>query len=223
MRFEEGKFYGIYKPEGVTSFSVVAKVRKISGIKRVGHAGTLDPLACGVLVVAVGRDATKGIDKFVKKEKEYVAEIMLGFESTTDDREGEKIEYKKSFKFLKKSPELGDVKKVLKKFVGKIEQVPPVYSALKINGKPAYKYARGGEVLDMEKKKREVEIFDIEVLEYKWPILKIKVNTGSGVYIRSLARDVGRQMGVGGYLRFLERTRVGGFKKEDCVNIESLK
>lgn len=223
MEFKEGEFYGVYKPEGVTSFDVVARIRKLSGIKRVGHAGTLDPLACGVLVVAVGREATKKIDSFVKKQKEYIAEIKFGYESSTDDREGEKREYVSSPEFSKKIPGRENIEKILKKFVGKIEQTPPVYSALKIDGKPAYKYARGGEDIDMRKKTREVEIFDIEILSYQFPMLKIRVTTGSGVYIRSLARDIGREIGVGGYLNFLERTRVGDFRKEECLILENIK
>jgi tRNA pseudouridine55 synthase len=208
--------FAFYKPKGITSNDAVQKVRNIVGRSvRVGHAGTLDPLAQGVLVIAVGREATKKISEVVKKEKEYIAEITLGFESATDDAEGEK----KEIKFSEK-PKLEDIKKILPEFIGHIKQTPPIYSAIKISGKEAYKYARQGQVVEMES--RDVEIKDIEILEYAWPKLKIKVLTGPGVYIRSLARDIGRKLGVGGYLSFLERTRVGDFKKEDAILMENL-
>lgn len=208
--------FAFYKPKGITSNDAVQKVRSIVGRSvKVGHAGTLDPLAQGVLVIAVGREATKTISEVVKKEKEYVAEITLGFESATDDAEGEKskIEYSKE-------PTIEDIQGSFKDFIGNIKQIPPIYSAIKIEGREAYKYARQGQVVEM--KSREVEIKNIELVEYAWPKLKIKVLTGPGVYIRSLARDIGKKLGVGGYLSFLERTRVGDFKKEDAVSVENL-
>lgn len=210
--------FSFYKPKGITSNDAVQKVRSIVGRSvRVGHAGTLDPLARGVLVIAVGREATKTISEVVKKEKEYVAEITLGFESSTDDAEGEKIPRQAQDK---PNPNLEDVQKTFPEFIGRIKQIPPIYSAIKVRGQEAYKYARQGQVVEM--KSREVEIKNIELLEYKWPLLKIKVLTGPGVYIRSLARDIGKKLGVGGYLSFLERTRVGDFKKEDAVLVENL-
>ena len=209
--------FAFYKPRGITSNDAVQKVRSIVGRSvRVGHAGTLDPLAQGVLVIAVGREATKTISEVVKKEKEYIAEITLGFESSTDDAEGEKTPLNAS-----KQPTLEEIIKTFPEFIGNIKQTPPIYSAIKIQGQEAYKYARQGRVVEM--KSREVEIKNIELLEYAWPILKIKVLTGPGVYIRSLARDIGRKLGVGGYLSFLERTRVGDFKKKDSITDEKLK
>jgi len=208
--------FAFYKPKGITSNDAVQKVRSIVGRSvRVGHAGTLDPLAQGVLVIAVGREATKTISEVVKKEKEYIAEITLGFESSTDDAEGEKtkIEYSRE-------PLVEEVTGSFKEFIGHIKQMPPIYSAIKIQGQEAYKYARQGQVVEM--KSREVEIKNIELMEYAWPKLKIKVLTGPGVYIRSLARDIGKKLGVGGYLSFLERTRVGDFKKGDAVMEEKL-
>jgi tRNA pseudouridine55 synthase len=208
--------FAFYKPKGITSNDAVQKVRSIVGRSvRVGHAGTLDPLAQGVLVIAVGREATKTISEVVKKEKEYIAEITLGFESSTDDAEGEKAPFNVS-----KQPTSEEIIKTFPEFIGHIKQMPPIYSAIKIAGKEAYKYARQGQVVEM--KSREVEIKNIELMEYAWPILKIKVLTGPGVYIRSLARDIGKKLGVGGYLSFLERTRVGDFKKEDAVMEEKL-
>src|SRR3989344_1534675 len=221
--------FAFYKPRGITSNDAVQKVLSIVGRSiRVGHAGTLDPLAQGVLVIAVGREATKKISEVVKKEKEYIAEITLGFESSTDDAEGIALSQSKSDAEgekaainFSKQPTREEVVKTFAEFIGNIKQVPPIYSAIKVRGQEAYKYARQGQVVEM--KSREVEIKNIELLEYAWPILKIKVLTGPGVYIRSLARDIGRKLGVGGYLSFLERTRVGDFKKKDSITDEKLK
>jgi tRNA pseudouridine55 synthase len=207
--------FAIYKPKGPTSHDIINKVRKITGVKKVGHAGTLDPLASGVLVIGVGREATKNLGNIVKKEKEYMATIKLGVTSVTDDEEGEKtaISYK--------SPVTSDkIRKILQTFIGKISQIPPIYSAIKIKGKPAHRRVRQGE--DVKLEAREVEIKKIEIVEYRWPILELKVVTGPGVYIRSLARDIGEQLGVGGYLAELERTRVGEYTKEDAIKIEDL-
>lgn len=217
--------FAIYKPVGITSHDVVNIVRKKTGVKRVGHGGTLDPLAQGVLVIAVGRENTKKLYEYVKGEKEYVAEIKLGFESTTDDEEGEKIEIN-----IKLKPTLEEVEQTLKKFVGKIKQVPPIYSAIKIMGKPAYKLARAlqGRTLPgpdpaTEKIKLEpriVEIKEIKLLLYKYPVIQLKVTTGPGVYIRSLARDLGEKLATGGYLKSLIRTKVGEFTLENSLDIK---
>jgi len=203
----------IYKPAGPTSHDIVDMVRRATGVRKVGHAGTLDPLARGVLVVAIGREATKQIAAVVAKEKEYIARVRLGVTSTTDDEEGEK-EVHGVEEVLR--PE---VEKVVEKFIGKIEQMPPIYSAVKIAGQEAYKRARRGEEVKM--KLRQVEIKEIEILSYKWPYLELRVVTGPGVYIRSLARDIGGKLGMGGYLADLERTRVGDFTKEKAVRIEN--
>ncbi len=210
------KIFAIYKPKGPTSHDIVDEIRKITGEKRVGHAGTLDPLARGVLVVGVGREATKKLGEVVQKEKEYIAEIKLGEESSTDDEEGEKTKSQ-----VNKSISFEDVEWVIGGFVGVIQQTPPAYSAIKIRGRKAYELARKNIKPDL--KPREIEIKEIEILDYKWPFLKIRVVTGPGVYIRALARDIGRKLGVGGYLADLERTRVGEFTKEKAVEIEDLK
>jgi len=207
--------FPLYKPKGPTSFAMIAQLRRILGVKKIGHAGTLDPLAEGVLVVAVGRDGTKQLTGLIRKEKEYVATIKLGVISSTDDEEGEKSEQE-----VAEKPKAQVVKNVLKQFVGEIDQVPPIFSALKIKGKPAYKYARAGKEIKMEA--RKVKIDKIELLKYKWPELKIRVVCGSGVYIRSLARDIGHALSVGGYLIGLTRTRVGNFTLEKCVSLEQL-
>jgi tRNA pseudouridine55 synthase len=186
--------------------------------KKIGHAGTLDPLASGVLVIGIGREATKQLSSLIKKDKEYIAEIRFGQVSTTMDEEGEKEIT------CEKKPENFDLNKIkenLKNYIGEIKQMPPKYSALKINGQTAYKLARKGQ--EFELKEREVIIYNIEVLEYEWPYLKIKVHCGSGVYIRSLAHDLGTSLDTGAYLSDLERTRVGEFKSNDAISLDNLK
>src|SRR3989338_3405144 len=205
---------GIYKPKGPTSHDIVDHVRKITGIKKVGHAGTLDPLAQGILVVGIGRDATKKLSTIVQKEKEYIAKIFLGEKSTTDDDEGEKIKYE-----IKKIPTLEDIENALKKHIGKIKQIPPQFSAIKVKGKPAYASARQGKKIELAP--REVEIKNIKIIKYSFPFLVIHVTTGSGVYIRALARDIGDILSCGGYLSSLERTRVGEFTKENSYTLET--
>lgn len=205
----------IYKPVGMTSHDIVNKVRKITGIKRVGHGGTLDPLASGVLVIAIGRENTKQLDTFVKKEKEYTAAIHLGFESTTDDSEGNKTEINASL-----IPTHDDIVRSSQKFIGLLPQMPPLYSAKKVKGREAYKYARAGMKIELTPK--IVEITDIKISQYTYPIVTIRVTCGPGVYIRSLARDIGADLGTGAYIKSLERTRVGEFKKEDCITLDQL-
>lgn len=205
----------INKPKGPTSFDIVAQVRKITNTKKVGHAGTLDPLASGVLVVAVGREDTKKINSIVEKEKEYVADFKLGEESTTDDREGEKLP------ISGKIPTDEEIEAVLLNFIGEIMQVPPQFSAIKIAGKRAYKSARAGETVELPA--RPVVVKEIELVEYDYPQLKLRVVTGPGVYIRSLARDIGRELGTGAYMSGLVRTRVGEFKLSDALTVEEFK
>lgn len=207
--------FAIYKPKGPSSHDIIDKLRKITGIKKIGHAGTLDPLAKGILVVGIGREATKKLKDIVKDEKEYLATIKLGVESTTDDEEGEKMVRQGLYK-----PKINEIKKVVSEFQGKISQVPPIFSAVKIKGKEAYKLARKGREVSL--KARRVEIKRIQILSYKWPYLKLKVITGPGVYIRALARDIGEKLDTGGYLFNLERTRVGGFTKEKSITISKL-
>lgn len=207
--------FAINKPKKMSSHDVVNRVRKITGVKRVGHGGTLDPLATGVLVIAVGRENTKLLDQYVKGDKEYVATLKLGYTSTTDDEEGEKIEIDTNHK-----PNSDEIEETLQQFIGKIQQTPPAYSAMKVGGKRAYKLARSGK--DVKLESREVNIKQIELLEYDYPFLKLKVTTGPGVYIRSLARDIGRKLATGAYLADLERIRVGEFTIENALSIESL-
>jgi tRNA pseudouridine55 synthase len=203
----------VNKPKGPTSHDIIYQVRRLSGIKKVGHAGTLDPLASGVLVVAIGREFTKQIDQIVKTEKEYVATVKLGENSTTDDAEGEKTVVNNELEVSREQ-----VDESLNKFIGQIDQIPPAFSAIKIGGRKAYDMARKGQVVDM--KSRQILIKEIEVIEYKWPVLEIRVVCGSGTYIRSLARDIGKELETGAYLQDLVRTRVGEYKIEDSINLD---
>jgi tRNA pseudouridine55 synthase len=210
MKLNSG-IYAFFKPKGVSSYDII-RILKKDNKEKIGHAGTLDPLASGVLVVAIGKEFTKKLQNEVKKEKEYIAEIYLGKISKTFDEEGEKTIIK-----INKKPKLEDIKKAISKFIGKIEQTPPIFSAVKIKGKPAYFYARKG--IKINPKKRRVEIKNIKIVKYKWPILKIKVLCGPGVYIRSLANDLGKFFKTGGYLKSLIRTKVGDFSLKDCIKI----
>ncbi len=211
--------FAVWKPKGPTSHDIINKIRKITGVRKVGHAGTLDPLASGILVVGVGREATKKLKDAVAAEKEYIALIRLGENSSTDDAEGvkEKIHPVRNSppRGHSGAPSAGEISNGVKKFIGKIEQTPPIFSAVKVRGKEAYKYARAGKEIIM--KPRPVEIKSIKILKYKWPDLKIKVTTGPGVYIRALARDLGQEFKTGGYLAELERVRVGSFLKKNAL------
>ncbi len=202
---------GIIKPKGPTSNDIVQKVKKIMG-EKVGHAGTLDPLASGILVLGIGED-TKKLGEVVKKEKEYVSIFKLGEFSETDDEEGEKTKVE-----IKEIPDRKKIEIVVGKFVGEIYQKPPKYSAVKIKGREAYKLARKGEDVLLEPRKVKVE--EIEILGYDYPFLELKVTTGPGVYIRSLARDIGEELKTGGYMAKLERIRVGDFNKNNSYTLE---
>ncbi|MDP4007450.1 MAG: tRNA pseudouridine(55) synthase TruB [bacterium] len=217
----------INKPKGITSHDVVDEVRKATGEKRVGHAGTLDPFATGVLVVAVGREDTKKLNAITKDtEKEYIATLELGKESTTGDPEGtiKPVENlpRVSYPHLteSKDTESKDIDKVLQGFMGETKQTPPAYSAIKVRGVPSYKLARKGKEVKLPK--RKVTIKEIELLEYNPPFLKIRVVCGAGTYIRSLAQDIGEKLDTGAYLTELERTRVGDFKLKDSIPLSKL-
>ncbi len=203
----------IDKPAGWTSFDVVAKIRgqirhsyKENGINptkrqlKVGHAGTLDPFATGLLVILLG-DGTKKADEFLKLDKVYESEIRLGQTSTTGDPEGELTSVSESI------PTKEEVAAVLSRFTGEISQRPPIFSAIKINGQRAYKLARDGK--EVEIPERIVTIHSLELLEYNYPILKIRTHVGSGTYIRSLAVDIGTALGTGAYCAQLRRISVG--------------
>lgn len=206
--------FAIYKLKGPTSNDVLEELRRMTGIRKIGHAGTLDPLAKGVLVVGISK-GTKLLAEIVGKEKEYIAKIQFGATSETDDEEGKKTKIK-----VVEKPTLKEVRKIVYNFKGEILQKPPVYSAIKIKGKEAYKLARKGRMPELAP--RKVEIKNIKIIKYRWPYLWLKVITGPGVYIRVLARDIGEGLKVGGYLADLERIRVGKFLKEKALTINDL-
>jgi tRNA pseudouridine55 synthase len=206
-------FLNIYKPKGMSSFDVIRFLRKQIGIKKMGHIGTLDPAAEGVLVVAL-EQATKLIEFMMDHDKKYEAEITLGKKSNTYDSEGEII------KVSSQKPKEEEIEKIVKTFVGEIDQAPPIFSALKIDGERAYKRARAGEKIEM--KKRKVVVNSIEIIEYKYPILKLNIHCGKGTYIRSIAHDIGEELEVGAYLSFLKRTAIDTFIVEKSHTLEDI-
>jgi tRNA pseudouridine55 synthase len=211
----EGGFILINKPAGITSHDVVEKLREITKIRRIGHSGTLDPFATGLLILGIGREFTKKLSVFQKKDKEYIATLRLGAESDTFDIEGKIVEKK-----VEKIPERKEIEEVLKNFLGEIEQIPPSFSAKKIKGKKLYELARKG--IKIKAKPQKVKIYEISILEYKFPHLKIKVNCSSGTYIRSLANDIGKKLGCGAYVEELMRTKIGEFSIENAVELSKL-
>lgn len=208
-------YFSINKPIGITSHDVISKLRRVTGEKTIGHAGTLDPVASGLLIVAIGREYTKNIRQFVGLSKEYEAEILLGKSSTTYDSEGQLTDISSMI------PTSEDVLGVLRQFVGKLQQIPPAYSAKKIKGKKAYELARQGR--EFELKAVSVEIYNIDLENYSYPRLTIKTLVSSGTYIRSLANDIGEALGTGAYLSQLKRTRIGEFHVSSAVDLEKIK
>lgn len=197
----------IDKPAGLSSFGVVARVRRQltsrAGRKiKVGHCGTLDPFATGLLILVSGKN-TRRAGEFAKLDKVYIATIHLGATSTTGDPEGEITEQSSLV------PSGQKIQQTLKKFIGQISQTPPIYSAIKVDGERAYKLARKGQKPKIPP--RQVTIFAIELLEYNYPKLKIRVHVSSGTYIRSLAEDIGKQLKTGAYTEELRRLKIGQY------------
>ncbi len=208
-------FLLIDKPKGITSHDVVDKLREITKIRKIGYSGTLDPLATGLLILGIGRGATRRLSEFLKLDKEYIAKLRLGAVSDTFDKEG-KIEFKK----IEKIPSREKIEKVIKEFIGQISQIPPSYSAKKIKGEKAYNLARKGKKVQL--KPQRVNIYEIKILGYKFPYLEIKVNCSSGTYIRSLASDIGKKLGCGALLEDLRRTRIGNFSLKQAKKLEEI-
>ena len=205
------------KPKGMTSHDVIDRVRRITGEKKVGHAGTLDPNATGLLIIGVGRESTKKLGDIAKNtSKTYDAEIILGEERDTDDAEGVPVQVQGTTKL----PTLPQIEAVLKSFEGELMQVPPAYSALKIKGKPAYRYARKGQKIEL--KPRKVVIRYIKLVNYEYPNLFITTSVSSGTYIRSLAKDIGKKLGVGAYLNNLRRTKIGIYEVKKAIKLDKL-
>jgi tRNA pseudouridine55 synthase len=213
--FAEGKVLLIDKPLEWTSYDVIRKLRKIINIKKIGHAGTLDPLATGLLIVCTGK-FTKKINEYMAQEKEYTGTITLGAVTPTYDRESEP-ENIQPLEGI--TDEL--IKETTKIFTGEILQTPPIHSAIKQNGKPVYLLARKG--VDVVLEPRKITIKEFEIINIDLPIISFKVICSTGTYIRSLANDFGAAIGCGGYLSKLRRTRIGNFKVEDAVTMEEFK
>ncbi|HRZ95927.1 MAG TPA: tRNA pseudouridine(55) synthase TruB, partial [Paludibacter sp.] len=220
MNFTEGEIFYVNKPLHWTSFNLVSKlrwkIRKTHHIKKikVGHAGTLDPLATGVMIICTGK-ATKLIESFQYQTKEYIATLELG--ATTSSFDLEKP-VDATYPTTHITREL--INEIIPRFTGEIMQIPPVYSAVKVDGKRAYDYARDGQ--EVELKPKLLVIDEIEVLDFALPVLKIRVVCSKGTYIRALARDIGEALNSGAHLTALERTRIGETTLENCYEIEDL-
>jgi tRNA pseudouridine55 synthase len=224
--FQTGKIIPVNKPYEWTSFDVVKKVKNLIWKKlqsvvdikqknfKVGHAGTLDPLAEGLVIVCTGK-ATKTISELMADEKEYVATIELGKTTPSYDLE---TEYNESFPIDHITEEL--VKEILNLFIGEQDQIPPVYSAKNVNGKRAYEYARKGEELEL--KANKITITEIELVNFDLPNITLRIVCGKGTYIRSLAHDLGKKLESGAHLIKLIRTRIGSYKLESSVTIEEI-
>lgn len=210
--FQSGEVILIDKPRGWTSFKVVRKIRNCINIKKVGHAGTLDPMATGLLIVCTGKK-TKEISLYQDLPKIYEGEITLGKTSPSMDAETEVTEVK-PFKDISEA----EILKTKEKFIGIIKQIPPMYSALKVNGKPLYKTAREGKVI--ERAPREVKVYEFIITKIELPFVRFRIKCSRGTYIRAIANDLGIELGCGGILSELRRTAVGEYFVEDALNPE---
>lgn len=207
-------YINVFKPRGLTSHDVVKKVKKILKVKKVGHTGTLDPNASGVLPICVGK-ATRTSEYLLNSDKTYIGELTLGISTDTQDKEGSILKYS-SKEVIEE-----DIINVFKKYKGEIYQIPPMYSALKFNGKKLYDLARNG--IEIEREKRRIYIYDIDVLNIQdnRKIL-FSVKCSRGTYIRTLCNDIGEDLGTYGYMSYLIRTVVGPFKLSDAVSLETI-
>lgn len=210
--FEEGRVLLINKPMHWTSFDAVKKVRNLIRIKKVGHAGTLDPLATGLLIICTGK-FTKRINEFMAKEKEYAGSFTLGATTPTFDLESEPENFK-SFNFLT----IEEIEKARLSFIGELLQVPPIHSAIKVDGKRVYELARKGEEIILEP--RKVIISEFEIVNIDLPIITFRVVCGKGTYIRSLANDFGATLACGAYLSSLCRTRIGNQLLQNAMTLD---
>jgi tRNA pseudouridine55 synthase len=204
------------KPAGVSSARAVDAVKRLlpRGTK-IGHAGTLDPFATGMLLLLVGR-ATKACERLMDAPKQYEATARLGATTATDDPESPEVPAP-----ITAPPSAAAVRSALLGFVGDILQRPPAYSAMKVDGRRAYDLARKGTLVELEP--RPVRVYGIELVEYAWPLLRLRIDCGRGTYVRAIARDLGAALGTGAYLTQLRRTRIGAFSAADAVTVERLK
>ena len=207
-------FLNVYKPKGKTSHDVVAILRRVTKIKQIGHTGTLDPFAEGVLPICIGK-ATRLIE-YLNDDKAYIGTVQLGKSTTTYDLEGETVDVSD------KTSDLEEIENELKNFRGDIEQLPPIYSAIKVNGKKLYEYARKGE--EVEIKPRSVNIGELKILNYDKEnrILELYIKCSKGTYIRSIAHDLGKNLGCFGHLIKLVRVKAGDFEVENSIKLEDL-
>ena len=206
-------FLNIYKPKGMTSFDVVARLRRVTKIKQIGHTGTLDPFAVGVLPICIGK-STRLIE-YLDDDKEYLATVQFGKDTDTYDLDGTVT------KTYDKKINQEDLISILDDFRGEIEQLPPIYSAIKVNGKKLYEYARNGEEVEIKPRKVFISKLELESFDYENQEAKILVGCSKGTYIRSIAYDIGQKLGCGGYLTALERTKAGLFNKEYSIPLEN--
>ena len=207
-------FLNVYKPKGKTSHDVVAILRRVTKIKQIGHTGTLDPFAEGVLPICIGK-ATRLIE-YLNDGKAYIGTVQLGESTTTYDLEGETVDVSD------KTPDIEEIENELNNFRGDIEQLPPIYSAIKVNGKKLYEYARKGE--EVEIKPRSVNINELKILNYDQEnrILELYIKCSKGTYIRSIAHDLGKNLGCFGHLIKLVRVKAGDFEVENSIKLEDL-
>lgn len=218
MQYKYNDFYGfilVNKPVGITSFKLVYIIKKKLNVKKVGHCGTLDPLASGLMIVLVGK-YTKLQEKFMKQDKVYLATIKLGIKTDSGDLDG-KIISQSDYSHIKKI----DIKNALNSFIGKISQIPPMYSALKVNGKKLYELARKG--ITIERKSREITIYNIDFLDFKKDTFSIRIKCSSGTYIRTLVEDIGKKINTDTVLINLVREEIGNYKLSSAINIDDIK
>lgn len=215
---QQSGFILIDKPKNWTSFDVVAKLRSITGVKKIGHAGTLDPIATGLLIVAIGRESTKQIDKYMKMDKVYIAKAKLGETSDTYDADGKIVETQSITSLRNTSKQT--ILNVLPNFVGDIQQIPPMFSAKKVGGKKLYELARQGK--EIERKPININISKIDLLNFDYPWFEIEVHCSTGTYIRSLIYDIGQKLEVGAVMYELRRIKIGNFDIKKAVQIERL-
>jgi tRNA pseudouridine55 synthase len=211
--FEAGEVFLVNKPKGWSSFDVVRKLRSLFRLRKVGHAGTLDPMASGLLILCTGRK-TKEIQTFQALEKEYEGIMELGARTRSFDAETEVFEHRSLDGITSEN-----VRVLFREFVGESLQSPPVYSAVKVRGRRLYKYARKGRTVDLPR--RKVRVFEFEPTEIRIPEVHFRLRCSKGTYVRALVEDFGQRLGCGAYLKALTRTKIGTYRLEDALSIEA--
>jgi tRNA pseudouridine55 synthase len=199
------------KPVGISSFDIIRRLRRVTGVRKIGHAGTLDPAASGLMLMLFGT-ACKQAGLLTKLDKRYEAQITLGANSSTGDREGQLTPVSD------RQPTEAEVQAVLERLTGEISQIPPAYSAIKINGQEAYKRVRKGETVVMPA--RQVTVYESRLVRYEYPVVEVSTKVSSGTYVRTLAEDVGRALGTGAYLSGLVRTEVGQWRLDEAIKLD---